>query len=229
LKIAILGTGMVGRALAGRLAGLEHDVVIGTRDVENVLVRTEPDAMGTPPYAEWQQTNPDVPLVSFPEAGAHGELVINATAGAHSLEALEAVGAANLAGKVLLDLALPLDFSQGMPPLLTVANTDSLAEQIQRSFPDARVVKSLNTLAVPVIIAPARVPGVHNLFVSGDDPAAKETVKVLLREFGWPEDVILDLGGIRSARGPEMYSTLFFTLTGLLDTWDLNIAVARAQ
>ena len=142
MKIAVLGTGMVGRALAGRLAGLEHDVVVGTRDVEQTLARTEPGSMGTPPYAEWQQATPAVRLLPFHEAGAHGELILNATAGAQAMAALEATGAQNLTGKVLLDLAIPLDFSHGMPPQLLVANTDSLGEQIQRAFPDTRAVKT---------------------------------------------------------------------------------------
>ncbi|MDT0323553.1 NADPH-dependent F420 reductase, partial [Streptomyces millisiae] len=188
---------------------------------------TEPDAMGHPPYAEWQRANQGVRLLPFPEAGAHGELVLNATAGVNSLAALDAVGAANLAGKVLLDLALPLDLSQGMPPKLTLANTDSLGEQIQRAFPDARVVKTLNTVFFEVMIEPGRVPGRHNVFVAGEDADAKETVKGLLREFGWPEDVIIDLGGIRTARGTEMYMPLYFMLWETLGTFDFNISVTR--
>jgi 8-hydroxy-5-deazaflavin:NADPH oxidoreductase len=227
MKIAVLGTGTVGQAIAGRLALLGHDVVIGTRDVDQTLARTEPDAMGHPPYATWQQAHPAVQLVPFPEAGEHGELVVNATSGASSLAALDAAGAANLAGKVILDLALPLDFSQGMPPLLTVANTDSLGEQIQRGFPAARVVKTLNTVLFDVMIDPARIPGRHNIFLAGDDISAKKTVTGLLREFGWPEEAVIDLGGIRAARGTEMYMQLYFTLAGALSTFDFNIAVVR--
>ena len=228
MKIAVLGTGMVGQKLAGRLAGLGHDVVVGTRDVQQTLARTEPDAFGHPPYAEWQRANPVVRLVPFPEAGAHGELVINATAGAVSLEALEATGAENLAGKVLLDPALPLDFSEGMPPKLLVANTDSLGEQVQRAFPDARVVKALNTSFMEVMVEPTLLPGRHNLFLAGDDSDAKETAKGLLREFGWPDDAIVDLGGIVAARATEMYMRLYFTLVGVLDTFHFNIAIVRA-
>jgi len=228
MKIAVLGTGMVGRALAGRLAGLGHDVVVGTRDVEWTLARTEPDAKGTPPYAAWQQANPGVQLVRFPEAGAHAELIVNATAGAVSLAALEAVGAANLAGKVLVDLAVPLDYSEGRPPSLLFANTDSLGEQIQRALPDARVVKTLNTMHLQVMIDPARVPGRHNVFLAGDDLSAKKTVKAVLGEFGWPEEAMVDLGGIRAARATEMYVPLLFSLMGAFGTYDLNIAVVRA-
>lgn len=228
MKIAVLGTGMVGRAIAARLAGLGHDVVIGTRDVDKTLARTEPDAMGNPPYAQWQEEQPDIRLVPFAEAGLHGEVVVNATSGEGSLPALEAVGAANLAGKVIADLANPLDFSQGMPPVLSVANTDSLGEQIQRAFPQARVVKTLNTMNAYVMVDPSRVPGHHSVFVAGEDAAAKETVKGLLQEFGWKGDTVVDLGGIRAARGTEMYLPLWLSLWGVLGTGDFNISVVRA-
>ncbi|MGW0818031.1 NADPH-dependent F420 reductase [Streptomyces viridiviolaceus] len=227
MKIAVLGTGMVGRAIADRLSTLAHDVVIGTRDVAQTLARTEPDWLGNVPFAQWQQTHPAVRLVSFSDAGVHGEVVVNATQGVSSLAAIEAAGAANLAGKVLLDTALPLDLSQGMPPTLTVANTDSLGEQLQRAVPQARVVKSLNTMLADVMVNPAHVPGHHNVFVAGDDADAKEIVTSLLREIGWPDDAILDLGGIRGARATEMYSTLLFTVSGVLGTYDFNIAIVR--
>lgn len=228
MKIAIIGTGMVGRALAGKLVRLGHDVVIGTRDVAETLARREAGAMGTPPYAEWQKDNAAVRLVPFAAAGAHGEIVINATGGAVSLSALQAVGEANLAGKVLIDIALPLDFSEGMPPKLTIANTDSLSEQIQRAFPKARVVKTLNTVFKDVMIEPSRVPGPHNIFVVGNDHEAKETAKTLLYSFGWRDDVIVDLGAIHAARAVEMYMQLYFTLAAKLETFDFNIQIARA-
>lgn len=227
MNVAVLGTGIVGRTLAARLAELGHDVVVGTRDVEETLARTEPDGMGNPPYAEWQRGHPDVRLVSFPDAGAHGELVVNATAGGASLDALESVGAERMAGKVIVDVANALDFSQGMPPTLTVANTDSLGEQIQRAFPDARVVKTLNTVNAFVMVEPSRVPGEHVIFLSGDDPGAKETVKGVLQGFGWSEASILDLGGIRTARGTEMYLPLWLSLWGVTGTGDFNIGINR--
>lgn len=227
MKIAVLGTGMVGRALAGRLAGLGHNVVVGTRDVKRTLTRNDPGAIGPPPYAEWQRQHPDVRLVPFREAGTHAELVVNATAGAVSLDALEAVGKEHLAGKVLIDLAIPLDFSAGMPPRLIFANSDSLGEQVQRAFPDTRVVKTLNTVFVEVMIDPARVPGRHNLFIAGEDTTAKNTVKGVLREFGWPEASLIDLGGIQAARSTEMYMPLYFSLWRVLGTFDFNIAVTR--
>ncbi len=139
------------------------------------------------------------------------------------------MGAENLAGKPLIDIALPLDGAPGEQRSLVVANTDSRDEQIQRAFPDARVVKTLNTVHVDVMVDPARVPGQHNIFVSGNDPEAKRTVSTLLTEFGWQSDAILDLGDIRTARGVEMYAPLLFTLAGVLDTWDFNIAIVQRQ
>jgi predicted dinucleotide-binding enzyme len=228
MKIAVLGTGMVGRAVAARLSGLGHDVVIGTRDVAATLARTEHDGMGNPPYAEWQGGQPTVRLLSFPEAGAYGEIVVNATGGGVSLEALRVVGAGNLAGKVLLDIANPLDFSAGFPPSLSVVNTDSLGEQIQRSFPAARVVKSLNTMNCLVMVDPKRLPEDHSVFVAGDDAEAKAAVEGLLRDIGWPQGSIIDLGGLRAARGAEMYLPLWLSLMQALGTGDFNIKVVTA-
>jgi predicted dinucleotide-binding enzyme len=125
MKIAVLGTGMVGQALAGRLAGLGHELSIGTRDVDATLARTEPDGMGIPPYRAWAQEQPEVRLATFAEAAAGAELVVNATSGAVSIPALTAAGAEKLAGKVLLDIANPLDYSRGFPPTLFVKDTDS--------------------------------------------------------------------------------------------------------
>lgn len=228
MKVAVLGTGSVGRTIAARLAGLDHDVVIGTRDVEATLARSAADAMGNPPFAQWHAEHQHVGLVAFAGAGTHGQVVVNATSGVGSVAALEAVGAGNLAGKVVVDVANPLDFSHGMPPRLFVADTDSLAEQIQRTFPEARVVKTLNTMNAGVMVDPSRVPGAHTVFVCGDDEEAKATVRELLAEFGWSDEDILDLGGLRAARGTEMYLPLWLSLWGALGTGDFNIKVVRA-
>ena len=228
MHVAVLGTGIVGRTLAARLAELGHDVVIGTRDVDETLARTEPDQMGNPPFATWSAEHSGIALRPLADAAAHGELVVNATSGAGSLVALESVGAERLAGKVLMDVANPLDFSQGMPPVLSVVNTDSLAEQLQQAFPDSRVVKTLNTMNAFVMVDPSRVPGEHVVFVAGDDTAAKETVEEVLRGFGWSEESIVDLGGIRSAPGTEMYLPLWLSLYGALGTGDFNIGLLRA-
>lgn len=224
MRIGVLGTGGVGRTLAGRLAGLGHDVRVGTRDPAATLDRAE----GGESFAEWAAAHPSVGLVTLAEAAAHGELVINATNGAASLDALELAGAEHLAGKVLVDVANPLDFSDGFPPTLTVANTDSLAEQIQGRFPDARVVKTLNTMNAAVMIDPDSVGrGDHSVFLSGDDAAAKEAVAGLLREMGWRD--IVDLGGIESARGAEMVLPLWVRLLGPMGGPAFQLKVVRGQ
>ncbi len=228
MRVGILGTGMVGRTIAGKLAALGHDVAIGTRDVGALMARTEPDAMGNEPFAQWTQKRPQVKLGTFADAAAHGELVVNATNGAGSLAALRAAGEDNLDGKVLIDIANPLDFSRGMPPSLLVSNTDSLGEQIQREFPRAKVVKALNTMNAFVMADPSLVAGGdHAVFLSGNDEQAKAKVRELLGSFGWRH--VVDLGDITTARGTEMYVALWVRLWGALGTPMFNIKVVQAQ
>lgn len=162
---------------------------------------------------------------TFADAAAFGEIVVNATAGATSVEALSAAGGENLEGKVLMDVANPLDFSAGLPPSLTVGNTDSLGEQIQRAFPKARVVKTLNTMAAEVMVEPGLVPGSHTVFVAGEDPEAKAEVASLLEAFGWPAEDILDLGSLAAARGTEAYVTLWLRFWASTGTRVLNLKV----
>jgi predicted dinucleotide-binding enzyme len=162
---------------------------------------------------------------SFADAARSGDVVINATAGGASLDALGAAGADNLAGKVLVDVANPLDFSGGIPPKLSVCNSDSLAEQIQRSFPDARVVKALNTVNASVMVEPSLVPPSHTIFVCGNDADAKSQVREVLAWFGWAADDVMDLGDITASRGLEMYLPLWLRLWGASGTGILNIKV----
>jgi 8-hydroxy-5-deazaflavin:NADPH oxidoreductase len=226
MNIAVLGTGAVGRTLAGKLSELGHEVVVGTRDPEATLARDESDAMGNPPYSVWQADHPAVRLAPFAEAAVSGELVVNATGGGGSLDALAQAGAENLAGKVLLDVSNPLDFSQGFPPSLSVKDTDSLAEQIQRAFPEVRVVKALNTMTAAVMVDPGRVGGGdHSVFVSGNDPEAKQTVVSLLTDFGHTD--VIDLGDLSTARGAEMYLPLWLRVMGAVGTPFFNIKVVR--
>jgi predicted dinucleotide-binding enzyme len=226
MKIAVLGTGMVGRTIAGALAGLGHDVVIGTRDPQATLARAEPDMMGTAPFAQWHAENSEISLVPFADAAADAELIVNATNGSGSLAALAAVGTGNLAGKVIMDIANPLDFSQGMPPSLNPVNTNSLGEEIQRAFPQSRVVKTLNTMNASVMVDPARVAGGdHSVFVSGDDTDAKAAVTEILKGFGHRD--VIDLGDITSARGSEMLLPIWLRLWGALGTGVFNFKIAR--
>jgi predicted dinucleotide-binding enzyme len=201
MRIGVLGTGVVGTTIAGKLRELGHDVLIGSRTAGE-------DA------------------VPFADAAAHGELVFNCTNGNASLEALNAAGAENLAGKVLVDVANALDFSHGRPPLVGVSTGDSVGEQIQRAFPETKVVKALNTVNANVMIDPSIVPGEHNLFMSGNDKQAKAQVAELLQTFGWPAERILDLGDITGARGQEMYVALWVRLVGVAGGASFNISVS---
>ncbi|WP_411733920.1 NADPH-dependent F420 reductase [Paeniglutamicibacter sp.] len=225
MKTAVLGTGTVGRTIGARMAELGHTVTIGTRNPETTLSRTANDAMGTSPFAAWAAENPGIALAGFAEAAAGAELIVNATNGAASLDVLAQAGAENLDGKVILDLANPLDFSTGMPPTLFVKDTDSLGEQIQRAFPGARVVKSLNTLNAGLMAHPDRLPEAGTVFVSGNDAAAKETVMGLLMEFGHRD--VIDLGDITTARGAEMLLPVWLRLWGALGTSEFNFKIIR--
>ena len=200
--------------------------MIGTRDVEALLARTEPDAMGNEPFAAWKEKNTQLGLGTFAEAAGPAEMVVNATNGAGSLDALRAAGEANLKGKVLIDIANPLDLSGGMPPSLFVSNTDSLGEQIQRAFPAVKVVKALNTMNAFVMADPPFVAhGEHTVFVSGNDEQAKAQVTEILRSFGWKH--VVDLGDITTARGTEMYLALCLRVWSALGTGTFNIAVVQ--
>ncbi|HKF00397.1 MAG TPA: NAD(P)-binding domain-containing protein [Actinomycetes bacterium] len=225
MRIGILGTGSVGTTLAGALAARGNEVVVGTRDPAGTMARTEPGPMGNPPFPAWQAEHPEVRLGTFAEAAEHGEVVINASNGAASLEVLKLAGAEHLEGKILVDVSNPLEFSGGVLSLW-VANTDSLAERIQRAFPGAKVVKTLNTMNAPVMVDPGRVAGgEHHVFVSGDDPQARTRVAGLLRDwFGWRH--VLDLGDLTSARGAEMILPLWIRVMGSLGTAEFNFRIA---
>ncbi|HSE70141.1 MAG TPA: NAD(P)-binding domain-containing protein [Nocardioidaceae bacterium] len=225
MRIAVLGTGMVGQALAGRLSELGHAVVVGTRDPQATLARTEPDGMGNPPFPVWKADHPAVDLTTFAEAAAGAEVVVNASSGAATLDVLSLAGAQNLAGKVLVDISNPLDFSAGFPPTLFVKDTDSLGEQVQRAFPAAKVVKTLNTLTASLMVQPKTLGEESSVFVSGDDADAKATVVGLLESFGHAD--VIDLGGIESARGAEMILPVWLRLMGALGTATFNIKVVR--
>jgi predicted dinucleotide-binding enzyme len=213
MKIGVFGTGTVGQTIAAKLSDLGHRVVVGTRDPAATLARTEPDTFGNPPFKVWREKHPNVELGTLAQAAAHGEVVVNATQGAASLDALKAAGDKNLAGKVVIDIANPLDFSKGMPPSLTVCNSDSLGEQIQRAFPQAKVVKTLNTMSAYLMVGPRQLAdGAHTVFVSGNDAAAKQTVTELLKTFGWQD--IVDLGDITTARGTEMLLPIWVRIWG---------------
>ncbi len=223
MQIGILGTGMVGRALAEGFVRTGHRVSIGTRDVDETMERQPGGEAVT--FPDWLAANPTVTLAGFAPVAGAAEVVVNATNGAATLAALTSAGAANLAGKVVLDVSNPLDFSRGFPPTLTVKDTDSLGEQVQRAFPEARVVKSLNTMTAALMANPGALPEPTTVFLSGDDPGAKSVVAGLLEEFGWAD--ILDLGGISTARGPEMWLPLWLRVMGAVGGPAFNVRIVR--
>lgn len=205
MRIGILGTGMVGQALASGLAAAGHAVVMGTRDP---ATREAPDG---------------VRLASSSEA-CDADLVINALNGQVSVSVLGGLRE-ELTGAVLLDLANPLDFSAGFPPVLFTDQTDSLAEQIQRALPATRVVKSLNTLTAPLMLDPGALPGPSAVFLSGDDTVAKQLVRDLLTSFGWEQ--IIDLGGLATARATEMLMPMWLQLMQTFGDGQFNWSIVR--
>jgi hypothetical protein len=226
MRIAVLGTGMVGQAVAARLDELGHDVTVGTRDPEATRARTEADQMGNPGVGTWVDLHPSIGLATFADAARDAELAVNATNGAVSLEVLALAGADHLAGKVLIDIANPLDFSAGMPPTLFVKDNDSLGEQIQRSFPQTHVVKALNTMNAHLMVHPGTLAdGDHSVFVSGDDEVAKKTVTELLTSMGHTD--VIDLGDISTARGTEMMLPVWLRLWGALGSPAFNFKIVR--
>jgi 8-hydroxy-5-deazaflavin:NADPH oxidoreductase len=212
MKISVFGTGVVGQTLAGRLHTLGHQVIVGTRNVDNTMSRNTKDAYGSPTFSEWYRNYNDVKVATYADAAAFAEIVINATNGSASLSALKMAGVAALNTKVLVDVTNPLDSSKGMPPVLipSLCNTTSLGEEIQRSFPKLNVVKALNTMWCGLMINPSLIgDGNHNVFLCGNEVSAKSTVVQLLTEFGWKREKIIDLGDISASRGMEMILPLW--------------------
>lgn len=230
-KYAVFGTGTVGQSLAARLSETGNKVVVGTRNVEATLKRSEKDNYGNPPFSAWLGGHSGVELATFQQAASRSDIIVNCTMGLASLDALKSAGEQNLNGKILIDISNPLDFSKGFPPSLIVCNTDSLAEQIQQAFPQLRVVKTLNTMSAHIMVNPKLVPGDHSVFMSGNDTKAKESVKKMLNSFGWDNTNIIDLGDISTARGTEMLLPVWVRLYGTLQTpmFNFHINIAQAK
>jgi len=214
MRVGILGTGMVGATVGSKLIQLGHEVKMGSRSASNENA------------VQWAKENGGrASTGTFADAAVFGEVVFNCTAGVASLAAIDSAGANNLKGKILVDVANPLDFSKGMPPTLTVCNTDSLGEQIQKAFPNVRVVKALNTMNCKVMVEPTLVGGEHDVFVCGNDPSAKAKVREVLKSFGWKS--IIDLGDISAARSMEMLLPIWLRLMGQFQTANFNFKIAR--
>lgn len=228
MKASVMGTGIVGRVIAERLKGLGHAVTIATRNVSETLARVDKDGYGNPPFAVWHAANKGIPVSTYADAAAATDVIFNCTQGQGSVEALRAAGEQNLRGKIIIDIANPLDFSKGMPPFLSPGNTDSLGELIQRTFPEARVVKTLNTMNCFLMVNPSAVPGDHSVFMSGNDAVAKNTAREILNSFGWRDANIIDLGDITTARGTEQLLPIWVRLYGALKTPMFNFHIVKA-
>jgi predicted dinucleotide-binding enzyme len=217
MKVAILGTGVVGRTLGTGLIGCGHQVLMGGR--------TSPHD-GADAWAA--EAGERASAGTFADAAQFGDLVVNATAGVHSVEVFATL-AESLDGAVVVDVANPLDFSAGFPPRLSVLGDDSLAEQIQRTVPRARVVKALNTVTASVMVAPHSLPEQTDLMIAGDDVDAKAEVLALLADLGWPAERVRDLGHLAMARGSEMYLMLWLSLMGEIGSPEFNVRIVAAD
>ena len=223
MKIGIIGSGVVGQTLGTKWLELGHEVAIGTRDPAKI----DDKKMMATSLREWRaKTGNRGQIVSFQQAATFGDVLVNATGGNVSIEALRQAGADKVGGKILMDIANELDHSRGMPPRSLASDERCLAEKIQATFPNLKVVKTLNTVSAIVMVNPKAVAGGdHTVFVSGNDAGAKAQVAELLKATGWTD--ILDLGDVSSARGPEMYMALWLRLWGATRTASVNIKVQR--
>lgn len=228
MKIAILGTGMVGQGLALALQAQGHDVVFGTRDVAASLSNTQPSAYGMPSFGVWHKDHAGIRVATFADAAQYGDLLINASNGGATLDVLRLAKLEVVGNKVLVDVSNDLDASKGMPPISRSSDVagDGMGEKIQATYPALRVVKTFNTMSVQVMVNPGMVAGGDStVFMSGNDAQAKKTVQDILQSFGWKD--ILDLGDITSSRGAEMLLPIWLRTMGALGTGLFNFKIVR--
>jgi 8-hydroxy-5-deazaflavin:NADPH oxidoreductase len=225
MKIAILGTGMVGQNIAASLAAKGHDVMIGTRDVAKALASTQPSPYGMPAFGIWHKDHPDIAVGNFAETASFGDIVFNATNGIISLEALNQAKAETLGDKILIDVANKLDTSRQGSNAALANNDTSLGEEIQAAFPNLRVVKTFNTMNTYVMMDPSKVKGDTSVFVNGNDADAKAQVTALLKDLGWSD--IIDIGDITASRAVEMMMPLWLKLWGVIGNTPFNFKIVR--
>lgn len=229
MKISVLGTGVVGQTLSASLIEKGHEVMIGTRNVEEKLSGTS-ESETNPTFAEWHKSNGKVGIGTFQESAIFGEIIINATNGENSLNALDLAGEENISGKVLIDVSNPLDFSKGMPPVLLdgLNNSNSLGEEIQKEFPEVKVVKTLNTMWCGLMVNPGMIgQGDHVNYLCGNDNEAKSTVKNLLKDFGWKDENLIDLGDITASRAVESVLLIWLRVMRSLNTAAFNFRIIK--
>ena len=216
MKIGVLGTGMVGKAIGNKLVALGHEVKMGSRTPDNEKA------------AEWvAAAGKNASQGTFADAAAFGEIIFNCTKGETTLEVLKQAGEKNLEGKILIDITNALDFSKGRPPILSIVNDNSLGEEIQKALPGTKVVKTLNTMNCNLMVNPAMLAGDHNVFLCGNDADAKAEVKKLLASFGWAEKNMIDLGDITNSRGTEQLLPIWIRLMGTLGTVNFNFHIVK--
>ena len=216
MNIAILGTGMVGATVGKKLTDLGYKVMMGSRTSDNEKA-----------LAWVKKCGANASAGKFSEAAAFGEIIFLCTNGAVTIEVIGLSGKENFNGKTVIDITNPLDFSKGMPPTLLpgLSNTNSLGEEVQKTLPDAKVVKTLNTVNCEIMIAPDKLSEETSIYISGNETAAKEKVTEILRSFGWTS--IIDLGDISTARGTEMILPLWIRLWGSLKTGHFNFKIVK--
>jgi 8-hydroxy-5-deazaflavin:NADPH oxidoreductase len=225
MKIAVLGTGSVGQTFASKFIALGHEVMMGTRNVADTLERKATDNYGSLSFGEWHNSNQKVKLGTFAEAVAFGEIVLNALQGAVTIPTIKSIKTADFDRKILIDISNPLDFSQGFPPSLLdgLNNKNSLGEEIQKIVPNAKVVKTLNTMFSGIMVNPLMVNnGNHTNFICGNDADAKEKVKEILHDFGWKSENVIDLGDITNARGTEATLLIWIRIYGATNNGVFN-------
>jgi predicted dinucleotide-binding enzyme len=216
MKIAVLGTGSVGKTIANKLIQLKHEVKMGSRTADNKKA------------ADWvSSAGNNATQGTFAEASAFGEIIFNCTKGDASLEVLKLAGENNLNGKILIDISNPLDFSKGMPPTLLICNDNSLGETIQKNYSNAKVVKTLNTMSCTIMVNPSLVTGDHSVFLSGNDADAKAQVKKILASFGWADKNMIDVGDITTSRGTEQLLPIWVRLYGVFGNANFNFNIVK--
>ncbi len=212
MKIGILGSGEVGQALGLGFATLGHDVKLGTREPGSEKLR-----------AWLAKAGPRASTGTFAETAGFAEVALLATSWSGTESALRLAGPERLAGKVVVDVTNPLDFTGGKPRM-ALGFSDSAGEQVQRWLPGARVVKAFNIVGNAHMFRPQFPAGPPDMFIAGDDEAAKRTVTGILADFGWP---VVDLGGLESARLLEPLAMTWITYAMRTGTWNHAFKLLR--
>ncbi len=206
MKVGILGTGDVGRALGRGFVTLGHEVRLGARSANHEKALEWVGEMGE-----------RASQGAFAEAAAFGDLVVFATLGVANPDVVKAIGPETVAGKVVIDATNPLDFSKGFPPDLAIKGNDSGGETLQRLIPEAKVIKAFNIVGNALMFRPELPGGPPDMYIAGNDADAKAKVAALLNEFGWP--TVVDFGGIAASRWLEAMCIAWVIIGAATGNW----------